>query len=58
MGGVYHYCLGVLTRLVREPGGVTVLKNPYKTKSYKGRMLFFSVEGSFKMLQIRGGYHY
>ena len=48
IGGVYHYCLGVLTRLVREPGGgVTILKNPYKTKSYKGRKLFFSVEGTY-----------
>ena len=42
--------LGVLTRLVRElGGGGTILKNPYKTKNYKGRKLFFSVEGTYHM---------
>ena len=26
---------------------VTILKNPFKRKSYKARMLFFSVEGTY-----------
>ena len=28
-------------------GGVRILKYPYKTKSYKGRKLFFSVERTY-----------
>ena len=61
MGGC-DKCCSILPILLRPPGGgeffyvsylslfclsVTILKNPYKTKTNKARMLFFSVEGTY-----------
>ena len=55
--GVYHNFFSILPPLVRAPGGdtkfyvtknyVTILKNPYKTISFKARMLIFSVQGTY-----------
>ena len=49
--------MGILILLIRAQGGitkfyvtkiyVTILKNPYKTKSFKARMLIFSVQGTY-----------
>ena len=57
VGGCHEIC-SILSLLLRAPGGerifcpslflsVMILKNPYKTKTNKAMMLFFSVEGTY-----------
>ena len=57
IGEICPEIYSILALLGRTPGGeiflyvtilyVTILKNPYKTKTNKAKMVFFSVEGTY-----------